>query len=225
MGGSNLRVVEVLLRGDGVIEQGRQQKREIPLALMHAPASALFDFVASLLKETGCADGDTAGFTFSFPVAQTAVNAGRLIAWTKGFSNPGAVDVDVMGLFEDACHRQGVRPRLTALVNDTIGTLMSRAYSDTKCTVGVILGTGTNAAYGERRGCGRGHVGELHTCCSCCDCMRHGPLLSHDSPRLPVERTARIGKWHGEITEKMLINMEWGAFGSGTAFSLLPFHS
>lgn len=187
MGGSNLRVVEVLLRGGGVIEQGRQIKREIPLALMHAPAPALFDFVAAQLKEAGCADGDTTGFTFSFPVAQTAVNAGRLIAWTKGFSNAGAVDADVMALFSDACARQGVRPNLTALVNDTVGTLMSRAYSDPLCSVGVILGTGTNAAY--------------------------------------VERTARISKWQGAITDRMLINMEWGAFGSGTAFSMLPFHA
>ena len=67
-----------------------------------------------------------------------------------------------------------------------------------------------------------------------------------------MERTARIPKWTGAMTEKMVINselkyhsivnliaisdftnsasldvsttVEWGAFGSGTAFSLLPFH-
>lgn len=45
-------------------------KNVIPPVLMHAPAPALFDFVAQNLKDAGCADGETAGFTFSFPVAQ-----------------------------------------------------------------------------------------------------------------------------------------------------------
>ncbi|KAJ2143673.1 hypothetical protein IW136_001589, partial [Coemansia sp. RSA 678] len=36
-----------------------------------------------------------------------------------------------------------------ALVNDTVGTLLSAAYSDPTAQMGVILGTGTNAAYYE----------------------------------------------------------------------------
>lgn len=33
--------------------------------------------------------GKSLGFTFSFPVNQTAINAGTLITWTKGFSASG----------------------------------------------------------------------------------------------------------------------------------------
>ena len=47
----------------------------IPAELMSAPAALLFDFVALALKDAGCADGDTTGFTFSFPVAQVRVGA------------------------------------------------------------------------------------------------------------------------------------------------------
>ncbi len=39
---------------------------------------------------------------------------------------------------------------MTALVNDTVGTLVAHAYKDPNTLVGVILGTGTNAAYVEK---------------------------------------------------------------------------
>ena len=175
------------------------------------------------------------------PQRQVAINAGSLIAWTKGFSSTGAVDVDVVGLLTDACKRKGVRPRLTALVNDTVGTLMARAYSDRKCSVGVILGTGTNAAYGE---------------CECV-CVWGGVQWRGDRRRsAPLQLSARRASasglapspstWSSTVRGEAaagrarrfatsasnapnsppppLRAVEWGAFGSGTAFSLLPFH-
>jgi hexokinase len=39
-----------------------------------------------------------------------------------------------------------------------------------------------------------------------------------------VERAASITKWHGSRDGVMVINMEWGGFGSGTRFPMLPFH-
>lgn len=46
------------------------------------------------------------GFCFSFPVQQTAVDAGRLLRWTKGFENPGAVGKDPAILLADAFRRK-----------------------------------------------------------------------------------------------------------------------
>ena len=46
------------------------------------------------------------GFCFSFPVEQTAVDAGRLLRWTKGFENPGAVGKDPAKLLADAFRRK-----------------------------------------------------------------------------------------------------------------------
>jgi hexokinase len=40
--------------------------------------------------------------------------------------------------------------KVCVLINDTVGTLMSTAYYDRKTSVGLILGTGTNAAYFEK---------------------------------------------------------------------------
>lgn len=44
---------------------------------------------------------------------------------------------------------QDIDVDVTAVVNDTTGTLMSCAYQDRECRVGVIVGTGTNACYME----------------------------------------------------------------------------
>lgn len=44
---------------------------------------------------------------------------------------------------------QGVPIKLTALINDTTGTLIASAYTDTKMKIGCIFGTGCNAAYVE----------------------------------------------------------------------------
>lgn len=41
---------------------------------------------------------------------------------------------------------------MTALINDTTGTLIASAYTDTKMKIGCIFGTGCNAAYMENAG-------------------------------------------------------------------------
>ena len=39
--------------------------------------------------------------------------------------------------------------QVVAILNDTTGTLMSCAWREPKCRIGLILGTGTNACYLE----------------------------------------------------------------------------
>lgn len=48
---------------------------------------------------------------------------------------------------------QGVPIKITALVNDTTGTLIASAYADATTRIGCIFGTGCNAAYMEEAGC------------------------------------------------------------------------
>lgn len=96
------------------------------------------------------------GFTFSFPAQQTALNAGVLLRWTKGFDIPGVVNQDVCVLLQTEIDRLGLPVKVTALVNDAMGTIMSRAYSlpisHDRPTVGAIFGTGTNGVYMESLG-------------------------------------------------------------------------
>lgn len=49
-------------------------------------------------------------------------------------------------------HYKNMNIKVAALVNDTVGTLAAHAYNDPETFAGIILGTGTNAAYVEQMG-------------------------------------------------------------------------
>lgn len=54
----------------------------------------------------------------SFPVEQTAIDAGKLLTWTKGFAAKNAIGHDVVKLLQDAFDRKHIHVRCSALVND-----------------------------------------------------------------------------------------------------------
>eukprot|EP01120_Amphizonella_sp_Union-15-10_P007314 TRINITY_DN2453_c0_g3_i4.p1 TRINITY_DN2453_c0_g3~~TRINITY_DN2453_c0_g3_i4.p1 ORF type:complete len:430 (+),score=81.76 TRINITY_DN2453_c0_g3_i4:690-1979(+) len=156
LGGTNFRVLLVKLDGLGRIGEVKSEKYEIPKQKMESTADELFDFLAEKVadfyynKIPQGTEASELGFTFSFPVEQTSINKGLLIRWTKGFKAKGTVGEDVVRLLTDAFDRKNVSLHVTALVNDTVGTLMTRSYSDNQCEIGVILGTGSNACYVEQ---------------------------------------------------------------------------
>lgn len=154
MGGSNFRVLHAKLEGAGRIKT-IQRKWALTEAYKHIAGPKLFDFfaecVSSFIKEERLGDGPhKLGFTFSFPVHQTAINRGSLMEWAKGFDNEGVEGQDVVLLLEAAFKRRKLDISVTALVNDTVGTLVTHCYQDPKTYIAVILGTGTNAAYVEK---------------------------------------------------------------------------
>ncbi|KAG0006785.1 glucokinase [Modicella reniformis] len=89
------------------------------------------------------------GFTFSFPVAQTAIDSGTLIHWTKDYECSGAQGNDIVKLLQDGLERKKVNVHVAALINDTVGTLLAHSYSNRGTYISAILGTGTNGAYVE----------------------------------------------------------------------------
>jgi hexokinase len=72
-----------------------------------------------------------------------------LIRWTKGFGAPNIEGRDVAAMFMDSLKRLQVPAQLTALINDTTGTLIASNYVDPNTKIAVIFGTGCNAAYME----------------------------------------------------------------------------
>jgi hexokinase len=52
-------------------------------------------------------------------------------------------------MFKDSLKRLQVPAELTALINDTTGTLIASNYVDPNTKIAVIFGTGCNAAYME----------------------------------------------------------------------------
>ncbi|XP_075647378.1 hexokinase-1-like isoform X1 [Castanea sativa] len=159
LGGTNFRVLRVQLGGGAVVNQ-EVSEVSIPLDLMVGTSEALFDFIAAELAKFVDQEGPDfqlppgrqreLGFTFSFPVMQTSIASGNLIKWTKGFSIDDTVGQDVVAELTRAMERKGLDMRVSALVNDTVGTLAGGRYSNKDVVAAVILGTGTNAAYVER---------------------------------------------------------------------------
>jgi len=167
LGGTNLRVCLVELHGDKTFTL-KQQKYRVSEALKTGEATVLFDYLADSVDAflTSSAesqeyspnpnpdDADSSaiplGLTFSFPVEQTALDRGILLTWTKGFSAKNAIDKDVVKLLQDAFDRKHLHVKCVALVNDTVGAALSRAYTAGGCVLGSIFGTGTNGAYLEQ---------------------------------------------------------------------------
>ena len=105
--------------------------------------ASLFGFIASRVVSFTGRDAEGAlGFTFSFACAQTALDAGTLLGWTKGFALVDGVGCDVVALLRAALAAAGSCLRVAALVNDTVGTLAAARYADAAAVVAVILGTG-----------------------------------------------------------------------------------
>ncbi|MFA5156535.1 MAG: hypothetical protein WC532_04010 [Candidatus Omnitrophota bacterium] len=151
LGGTNFRLLELRLKGNGRIKKLKEKKFILKDSYIKGNGEELFDFFAGCIKDfSGSASCDI-GFTFSFPVRQKAVASGILLYWTKGFSATGVVGKDVVAMLNEALAQKGLTGiKVSALVNDTVGTLVSRAYQDHSCDTSVILGTGTNACYREK---------------------------------------------------------------------------
>ncbi|KAM7536936.1 hypothetical protein Aperf_G00000076724 [Anoplocephala perfoliata] len=136
--------------------------------LQTGSGSELFAFIAetvkTFLQERNLLDIPLdMGFTFSFPVSQEGINRGKLIRWTKGFGASGVIGKDVVELLNKALSdlvgefnlkfislMKDLKVTCRALVNDTVGALASCAFLDPETAAGLIVGTGTNAAYVEQ---------------------------------------------------------------------------
>lgn len=218
LGGTNFRVCSVQLHGDSTYSI-TQTKTSIPPELMLAPTcKQLFHFLALRVREFLVANHPDdieqysleriqhgtmtdsyrrhsyrrLGFTFSFAYQQLALNRGTLLKWTKGFDIADAVGQDPCALLQTELDELQVPVLVTALVNDTVGTLMARSYtSPGKSTtlIGAVFGTGTNGAYVEKLS----KVKKLHT----------SPDFSHF-----------------DDDDLMIINTEWGGFDD--ELSILP---
>ncbi|KAL8170740.1 hypothetical protein V2J09_022544 [Rumex salicifolius] len=160
LGGTNFRVLRIQLGGENAIISRESYEVSIPLELMVGEPEELFGYIAAELVKFVAQESEDfqlhsgrereIGFTFSFPVMQTSINSGTLIRWTKGFSIPKMVGCDVVAELMKALRLQGLNIHVTALVNDTVGTLAGGRFMNKDVIAAVILGTGTNAAYVER---------------------------------------------------------------------------
>ncbi|XP_027516861.1 putative hexokinase HKDC1 isoform X2 [Corapipo altera] len=156
LGGSLFRAHQVKVFDDG--KQSSQLESKFyptPKQVTQGNGPELFDYIADCLldfMETKNLKHKKLplGFTFSFPCKQTKLEEGVLLAWTKHFKVRGVQDTDVVTSLRKALQKhKDIDVDVLALVNDTVGTMMTCGYDDERCEVGVIIGTGTNACYME----------------------------------------------------------------------------
>ncbi|XP_014641567.1 PREDICTED: hexokinase-3 isoform X1 [Ceratotherium simum simum] len=153
LGGTNFRVLLVRVATGGV--QITNQVYSIPECVAQGSGQQLFDHIVDCIVDFQQKQGLSGqslplGFTFSFPCRQLGLDQGILLNWTKGFNASDCEGQDVVCLLREAIgRRKAVELNVVAIVNDTVGTMMSCGYEDPHCEVGLIVGTGTNACYME----------------------------------------------------------------------------
>lgn len=162
LGGTNLRVCWITLKGEDHNTEVLQDTYKLPKSIKTGTADELWGLIADSLGDflvkhdlKGADDEPLPlGFTFSYPVRQDYIDRGTLVTWTKGFDIKGIEGEDVVIQLGDAIAKRGLNVRIVALINDTVGAMIASAYKDPKTIIGAIFGTGCNAAYME-------HVGSI----------------------------------------------------------------
>ncbi|KAK5677857.1 hypothetical protein LTS10_009740 [Elasticomyces elasticus] len=167
LGGTNLRVCWITLKGQDAETEVIQEKYLLPSELKTGSADALWDFITNSLAEfiksqhlVGTHEEPLPlGFTFSYPAIQEYIDHGKLQTWTKGFDIDGMEGQDVASQLREAMEKKDLPVKLVALINDTVGAMIASAYNDPETIVGAIFGTGCNAAYMDHVG----SIGKLKT--------------------------------------------------------------
>ncbi|KAL7673466.1 hypothetical protein ACOME3_008322 [Neoechinorhynchus agilis] len=157
LGGTNFRVLDVNLREDKTVDCSSKIFL-MPERIMIGTGEDLFDYIAECIASYARSQrmprhkgALPLGFTFSFPCQQLAINSAVLLNWTKGFKSTGCEGKDITRMLDDAfARRADIKVDTVAVLNDTVGTMLSSAYDYDDCRVGVIFGTGTNACYMEK---------------------------------------------------------------------------
>lgn len=192
LGGTNLRVCHVVLKGNSQFEV-TQTKFRLTDEQKQCEGQELFDFCADCLHTfikdhfgSGNPDEDVIleedialGFTFSYPMEQDAIDHGKLVRWTKGFGNPNTEGQDCAAMFRKSLEKYNVPIKMTSIINDTTGTLIASNYVKQNTKIACIFGTGCNAAY-----------------------MEH------------ISNIPKLKEWNLPGDEDMAINCEYGAFDS-----------
>ncbi|KAJ9096876.1 hypothetical protein QFC20_006345 [Naganishia adeliensis] len=152
LGGTNLRVCLVTLKGEGKFEI-RQTKYRLTEEQKQEDGHKLFDFCAECLASFITVNLGRTSEDPELPLGFTErIDHGELIRWTKGFGAPNVEGHDVAAMFAESLAKFNVPIKLTALINDTTGTLIASNYVDPDTKIAVIFGTGCNAAYMETAG-------------------------------------------------------------------------
>ncbi|MFA6856394.1 MAG: hexokinase [Treponema sp.] len=151
-GGTNFRSCLVTFDAQGKAEISFMEKTKMPGVDKELPRKDFFDQIAGNLEHLKD-KSDSIGFCFSYPMEITDDGDGVLIGFSKEVKAPEVVGCRIGKCLKDALAEHGWKKiRRITLMNDTVAALLAGAacpdpgmkYSS---YIGLILGTGLNAAY------------------------------------------------------------------------------
>ncbi|OXB81001.1 UNVERIFIED_CONTAM: hypothetical protein H355_006084, partial [Colinus virginianus] len=151
---SHVRTLWVTLTGDG--NQSLQLLYRVfgmPGDVPRGSGEALFDFIAqcvkSFLEEIGSPKHRLPlGFVFPFSCRQTALDKAELISWSKGFQCSDVEGRDVVQLLQAAINKQELyHVDVVALLNNTVGTMMTCSTREKPCEIALVVDSGTNCCF------------------------------------------------------------------------------
>ncbi|KAM7406256.1 hypothetical protein PAMP_000644 [Pampus punctatissimus] len=212
LGGTNFRALLVNFK-KGLQQNSRLYHKiyTIPQEIMQGTGEELFDHIAQCVSDfldyMGMKNANLpAGFTFSFPCEQSTIDTGTLLSWTKGYKATDCEGNDVVNMLREAIKRRNEFDLdIAAVVNDTVGTMMSCAYEDPQCEVGLIAGTGTNVCYMEELK----NIEKTE--------QKEGKMLREEGTpeqeKYMDDGTEKEKKEGDAEIQKMCINTEWGGLG------------
>ena len=149
LGGTNLRISLITIGSGNSI----QKKHTLPQKVKDSGGNEIFRFVAIAVSEFAVEHSLTnlkLGFTFSYPVRQEAIDRGSIHSWSKDINGQEVIGKDPVQLLQEQLDNLEANFSVVALVNDTVGTLLAGMHRNNQTKLGVILGTGSNAAYIEK---------------------------------------------------------------------------
>lgn len=94
-------------------------------------ANDLFDFIVDVLKQfminnqLDINQEYLLGFTFSFACEQIALNKAKFLTPSKGWTLSDLIGEDVVDKLQQIIYQKQLKVKITALINDTVGTLMA----------------------------------------------------------------------------------------------------
>ncbi|KAJ6262356.1 Hexokinase-1 [Drechslerella dactyloides] len=168
LGGSTLRVALVQLAGDKSRSLIISDTETPPMTILEMKTwggsqiehlktltgDDFFDWIARRIEEIvevaykrfGLTDLRL-GLSWSFPIESTSLDSGKVQGMGKGFVVADSLlGTDLKTHFTNAFSRLGLKISLDAIVNDSLATLLSHAYTAPATRTALILGTGTNAS-------------------------------------------------------------------------------
>lgn len=151
-GGTNFRSCLVSFDADGNPAIENMQKTRMPGVDKELGKKEFFNAIADNIEHLKD-EADTIGFCFSYPTEITKDGDGVLIAFSKEVKAPEVVGSKIGATLLEVLRERGwKKTRFIRIMNDTVCALLAGAAApDGGCKyssyIGLILGTGLNAAY------------------------------------------------------------------------------